>query len=221
MSSTRRCASSPTRPASNSIAGIMGGEASGCTEATTDVLIELALWEPLNIAQTGRKLGIQLRRPPPLRARRRSGLHAARPRTRHPRWSSTSAAARPSEIAVAGEVPAAAADHRLPGDRGEAPRAASIRRSATSSRSSSVSASPARRRSRQGAITVTVPTWRPDVTLKADLVEEVVRIIGVDNVPPAPLPRAPGVGEAGADARSRPARAAPSGRWPRAGWSRR
>ena len=41
-----------------SIAGIMGGEASGCTEATTDVLIESALWEPLNVAATGRKLGI-------------------------------------------------------------------------------------------------------------------------------------------------------------------
>ena len=36
----------------------MGGEASGCDETTTDVLIESALWEPLNIAQTGRKLGI-------------------------------------------------------------------------------------------------------------------------------------------------------------------
>jgi phenylalanyl-tRNA synthetase beta chain len=35
----------------------MGGEASGCDE-TTDVLIESALWNPLNIAQTGRKLGI-------------------------------------------------------------------------------------------------------------------------------------------------------------------
>src|SRR5690606_4163501 len=41
-----------------SIAGIMGGEASGCDETTTDVLIESALWEPLNIAATGRKLGI-------------------------------------------------------------------------------------------------------------------------------------------------------------------
>ena len=41
-----------------SLAGIMGGEASGCDENTTDVLIESALWEPLNIAQTGRKLGI-------------------------------------------------------------------------------------------------------------------------------------------------------------------
>src|SRR5207247_2803326 len=41
-----------------SIAGIMGGEATGCTEATTDVLIESALWDPANIAHTGRKLGI-------------------------------------------------------------------------------------------------------------------------------------------------------------------
>ena len=41
-----------------SIAGIMGGEHSGVDESTTDVLIESALWDPLNIAQSGRKLGI-------------------------------------------------------------------------------------------------------------------------------------------------------------------
>ena len=41
-----------------SIAGIMGGEHSGCDETTTDVLIESALWEPANIARTGRSLGI-------------------------------------------------------------------------------------------------------------------------------------------------------------------
>ena len=41
-----------------SLAGIMGGEASGCSESTTDVLIESALWNEINIAQTGRKLGI-------------------------------------------------------------------------------------------------------------------------------------------------------------------
>src|SRR5712691_1600569 len=41
-----------------SLAGVMGGEATGCSAATTDVLIESALWEPVNIAQTGRKLGI-------------------------------------------------------------------------------------------------------------------------------------------------------------------
>src|SRR6187399_2274402 len=41
-----------------SLSGIMGGEASGCDENTTDVLIESALWDPLNIAQTGRRLGV-------------------------------------------------------------------------------------------------------------------------------------------------------------------
>src|SRR5467141_4772646 len=42
-----------------SLAGIVGGEATGCSDRTTDALIESALWEPVNIAQTGRKLGIQ------------------------------------------------------------------------------------------------------------------------------------------------------------------
>src|ERR1700759_913045 len=41
-----------------SLAGIMGGEASGCDENTTDVLIESALWNEINIAPTGRQLGI-------------------------------------------------------------------------------------------------------------------------------------------------------------------
>src|SRR5271155_5236059 len=41
-----------------SLAGIMGGEASGCDANTSDVLIESALWDEINIAQTGRKFGI-------------------------------------------------------------------------------------------------------------------------------------------------------------------
>ena len=41
-----------------SIAGVMGGEHSGCDENTTDVLIESALWAPMNIAKTGRDLKI-------------------------------------------------------------------------------------------------------------------------------------------------------------------
>src|SRR5579859_6546011 len=41
-----------------SIGGVMGGEHSGCDENTRDVLIESALWDPHNIARTGRKLGI-------------------------------------------------------------------------------------------------------------------------------------------------------------------
>ncbi len=41
-----------------SLSGVMGGEKTGCSETTTDVLVESALWEPINIARTARKLGI-------------------------------------------------------------------------------------------------------------------------------------------------------------------
>jgi phenylalanyl-tRNA synthetase beta chain len=41
--------------------------------------------------------------------------------------------------------------------------------------------------------TVAVPSWRPDIDGPADIVEEVIRIEGIDNVPSTPLPRAPGV----------------------------
>ncbi|MFN3280879.1 MAG: phenylalanine--tRNA ligase subunit beta, partial [Tabrizicola sp.] len=41
-----------------SLAGIMGGEASGCTPDTTDVFLESAFWDPITIAATGRALKI-------------------------------------------------------------------------------------------------------------------------------------------------------------------
>src|SRR4029077_17109935 len=43
-----------------SIAGIMGGEHSGCDETTRDVLIESALWDPTTTAQKRRKLGVTI-----------------------------------------------------------------------------------------------------------------------------------------------------------------
>jgi phenylalanyl-tRNA synthetase beta chain len=45
----------------------------------------------------------------------------------------------------------------------------------------------------EGRWPVRVPTWRRDIDGAADLVEEVIRIEGIDKVAPVPLPRAPGV----------------------------
>ena len=170
----------------------MGGEASGCTEATTDVLIESALWEPLNIAQTGRKLGInsdarhRFERGvdpafmvPGLELATRDGprplRRQAEPRSRSPARCPTAAAVIDFPVTevkrLAGIDPAVA---EVVGD----PRASRLRLQDRS-----------RPRADHGD--------RADLAAgrrrcKADLVEEIVRIIGVDNVPPAPLPRAPG-----------------------------
>ena len=103
-----------------SIAGIMGGEHSGCDATTTDVLIESALWDPLNIAQSGRRLGIQHRCALPLRARRRSGLHGAGPRSRDPHGA-RALRRRGVRASRRGRDPRHRPHHRLPLDRGAAP----------------------------------------------------------------------------------------------------
>ena len=52
--------------------------------------------------------------------------------------------------------------------------------------------------------TVTVPTWRRDIDGSADLVEEVVRIVGLDNIVSTPLPRADGVAKPTATPATKP-----------------
>ena len=61
-------------------------------------------------------------------------------------------------------------------------------------------------------IKVAIPTWRPDVHGKADIVEEVVRIIGVDRVPMTPFERGDDRAQAGPHRRCRTAPARPSAR---------
>ena len=103
-----------------SLSGIMGGEASGCDENTTDVLIESALWDPLNIAQTGRKLGINS----DARYRFERGVD---PNFMAPGLELATqmvlelCGGTPSEITVAGKAEAPGKDHRLPDHRVEAP----------------------------------------------------------------------------------------------------
>ena len=61
-----------------SLAGIMGGEKTGCSEATTDVLDRVGAVGSDQHRPDRPQARHQFRRPLPLRARRRSGLHAAR-----------------------------------------------------------------------------------------------------------------------------------------------
>ena len=167
------------------LAGIMGGEATGCSATTTDVLIESALWEPTNIAQTGRKLGINSdaryrfeRGVDP--AFMQGGLELATAMVLE------LCGGEPSEITVAGkpEIPERVIDFPL----GELPRLAGL----------DVSLPEVERAlGRLGFslaeagknLKITVPSWRADVEGKADVVEEVVRILGVERIPATPFDR--------------------------------
>jgi phenylalanyl-tRNA synthetase beta chain len=168
-----------------SLAGVMGGEATGCSETTTDVLIESALWDELNIAQTGRKLGINS----DARYRFERGVD---PNFMLPGLELATqmvldlCGGTPSEIVVAGDPSPKETIVDFP--QNEVTRLAGIKMTL-----------PEMRRTleklgffiagQSERVKVAVPSWRPDVHGKADIVEELVRIVGVDRVPSTPFPR--------------------------------
>jgi phenylalanyl-tRNA synthetase beta chain len=168
-----------------SLAGIMGGEATGCSEGTTEVLIESALWNEINIARTGRKLGITS----DARYRFERGVD---PAFALPGLELATkmvldlCGGVPSEVTVAGkvDVPETVIDFPL----SETKRLAGLDVPLAETR---------RTLERLGffvagqgeQVKVAVPSWRGDVRNKADVVEEVVRIAGVDRVPLTPFDR--------------------------------
>jgi phenylalanyl-tRNA synthetase beta chain len=170
------------------IGGIMGGEYSGVTEATTDILIECAYFDPEHIALTGQKLGLTS----DARSRFERGVDPAFLDAGLAIATSMAidlAGGEASEIVHAGEPPLA-------------PRTIAYRPVRCLELGGLDVPEP-----RQRAIleslgfgieegeswTISVPSWRRDVAGSADIVEEVIRIHGIDHVPTTPLARAPGV----------------------------
>ncbi|WP_439395582.1 phenylalanine--tRNA ligase subunit beta [Bradyrhizobium sp. PMVTL-01] len=168
-----------------SLAGIMGGEASGCDENTTDVLIESALWNEINIAQTGRKLGINS----DARYRFERGVD---PAFMVPGLELATklvmemCGGAPSENVVVGK--AFGDDRVIDFPVTEVKRLSGIevpqvemKRILTHLGFMMAGPGP--------VVKVAVPSWRSDVHGKADIVEEIVRIFGVDKVPMTPFER--------------------------------
>lgn len=168
-----------------SLAGIMGGEASGCDENTTDVLIESALWNEINIAQTGRKLGINS----DARYRFERGVDPAfmvPGLEMATRMVMELCGGAPSENVIVGK--AHGDDHVIEFPLAEVKRLAGIEVPLTEMRRilghlgfMMAGTGP--------AVKIAVPSWRSDVHGKADIVEEIVRIVGVDKVPMTPFER--------------------------------
>ncbi|MGG7578095.1 phenylalanine--tRNA ligase subunit beta [Rhizobium sp. Nf11,1] len=166
-----------------SIGGIMGGEHSGCDDNTVDVLIESALWDPMNIAKSGRSLGIIT----DARYRFERGVD---PEYMVPGLERTTELV----LELCGGTATRA---EIVGYRGYEPKVVDFPYSevkrltgleVSNEESNAILTRLGFTVSGSGErVSVAVPSWRPDVDGKADLVEEVMRIHGVDNIKPAPL----------------------------------
>ena len=165
-----------------SIAGVMGGAHSGCTEDTVNVFIESAYWDPITIAHTGRKLKINS--DAKYRFERgvdpdftRPGLELAT------QMILDLCGGEASEVVEAGAVPDTTRAYKL-----DAARCSSL---------VGMDIPAEKQRATLEALGFTLdgdmatpPSWRPDVKGEADLVEEVARIASLTNLEPKPMARA-------------------------------
>lgn len=166
------------------IAGVMGGEESSCSEATTDVFIESALFDPIRIARTGRLLGI-------LSDARYRFERGVDPEFTVPGIELATkmilefCGGEASEVVVAGGVP----DWRRTIDFDPA-RVKKLGGLDISKPEMIAILNRLGFQVEDGAmLRVVPPSWRGDIDGPADLVEEVVRIHGLNEVPSAPMER--------------------------------
>ena len=172
--------------------GIMGGAATGCSETTVNVLIESAYFDPVRTGNTGREHGI-------LSDARYRFERGVDPKSC---ISGADLAAKmildlcggdASELVVAGQEPD--------------PKLTIAFDTARIEKLTALKVEPDRARAildtlgfaiegKGATFKATAPSWRPDVHGSADLVEEVMRIVGIDKVPVVSLPRLHGVAKA-------------------------
>ena len=167
------------------IGGIMGGEDSGVSETTTDVMLEVAYFTPGRIARTGQALALTS----DARSRFERGVD--------PAFLDDGLAiltglivdicgGEPSAVERAGTPPveqrSIAFDFARTRALGGIDVPEAQQRAILESLGFALSGND-----------VSIPTWRRDVDGPADLVEEVARIVGYDQVPSMPLDRRPGV----------------------------
>ena len=164
-----------------SLAGVMGGQHSGCTDETVNVFVEAAYFDPIRTAYTGRALKLHS----DARYRFERGID--------PQWTPVGLEAAThmildlcggaaSEVVMAGAMPDHKRAYRLDTDR------------VTSLVGMDIPA-----QTQRASLTALgfclegdmafVPPWRPDVLGEADLVEEVARIASLTKLEGKPLPR--------------------------------
>jgi phenylalanyl-tRNA synthetase beta chain len=171
-----------------SLGGVIGGEPTGCTEATTEVFVEAALFDPVRTAATGRRLEIVSD------ARYRfergvdpefvaPGLEIAT------RLILELCGGGPSEVVVAGTVPEWRRSYALRPERPATLGGLHVPADESRAILEALGCTVAESGEHGGRMMVSPPSWRSDIVGEADLVEEVLRIKGYDEIPAVPLER--------------------------------
>ena len=161
------------------IGGVMGGEETGCTETTTDVFLEAAWFDPVAVAETGRKLELQ------------SDARYRFERTVDPEsvtWGTEVATrmilslcgGQASAVQIAGAIPEWRRAVTLRLGRLESFGGLAVPAELAEGILSRLGFSVSRR---GDVLSADVPSWRPDIAHEHCLIEEVLRIHGFDKVP--------------------------------------
>ncbi len=164
-----------------SIAGVMGGARSGCTDKTVNVFLESALWDPVTTAATGRRLKIAS----DARYRFERGVD---PEFTLPgldagtRMILDICGGEASDLVMDGAVPDTDRSYRLDTDRVKSLVGMEIPEQAQRTTLEALGF-------RMDGDRVHPPSWRPDVRGEADLVEEVARIASLTELKGVPMPR--------------------------------
>ena len=169
--------------------GVMGGETTGSTDATRNVFIESAYFDPVRTASTGRKAGLQT----DARYRFERGVDPANVRPGLDLATDMIVkfcGGEPTQANVAGKEPIE--ERVIPFAYSRVEKLAGVKLK-DAEIEKILEALGFKIAGKPNAAIVAVPTWRPDVHGPADLVEEVVRIAGLDRIPATPLPRMHGV----------------------------
>ena len=163
------------------IAGVMGGEETGVTEATRNVLLESAYFLPSSVRRTARSLNL----PSDASYRFERGVDPGmilRASERATQLIREIAAGQPAaEIAAAGSLPAAPPNVRLRSERCDQLLGVKIDRATTDRILEGLGLTKAEER--DGETAWRIPTYRSDLRREADLIEEIVRAYGIDRIP--------------------------------------
>ncbi len=173
------------------IAGVMGGEHSGVTESTKNIVIESALFAPVSIRKTSKKLEL-----------------STDSSYRFERGSSWDASERAAARAVELIIRLAGGTLRNSTDRAPQPHAPVMidLRTAFVEKVLGLAVPYAEIKTilthlgmivsdRPSGCSVVVPSWRRDVTQEVDLIEEIARINGYEHIPQTVMPIIPDLQE--------------------------